>query len=548
MQAPISRKSFSRPWSGRIRVAGAAVVLAVLAFLFFRSQHRPSPPDRPAPAAEKASRSGYQNRALFRREAPGAGAPASPTIGGTVYDMEGSPLPGAAVAATTFMVAGNVPTTAGTTVSDERGRFELRLPEGSYHLTGDKEGYGPTLVIAHSGDRVSLVLPRSGAVEGHVYDERHRPVTRFAVDVITAAPDETAAPAPLWSKRFESPDGSYRVSRLPAWPVSIRVTALDYAPAFSSMLLVEPGKVQTLDLTVASGCTLTGTVEDGKGASVAYAFLDAEARMGAGMSSEVSMEAAKQTQTETDGRFRLEHVPTGPVLVRAYDGSHAVATASLQIDSCEKVAPVKLVMGQGGGVQGTVRDAEGKALSGARLTLSHRSVGFVNTVTDAEGRYHFDQIPPAMVRLEVQHGSRQTALMVGVKEGETVDQDVALFGKGAGEIHGRVTAAGRPLPGMQVMVAANHGAEAGISLYYPMTGEDGTYRVADLPDGGYMVSVASTTKSTGIQLKGGTSADVDIDVTPDPPQAPPPVPPNAVEHRQAQGQAPAEEPAAPPQE
>ena len=99
--------------------------------------------------------------------------------------------------------------------------------------------------------------------------------------------------APLWSKRFDSIDGSFLVPSLPGWPVSIRATATDYAPAFSPMVAVEPGKTRALDLTLTKGCSLTGTVVDEKGLPTPYVFLDAEARMGAGAQSDMSMEAAK---------------------------------------------------------------------------------------------------------------------------------------------------------------------------------------------------------------------------------------------------------------
>ncbi len=140
----------------------------------------------------RAPRSGYHNRAVRRpaEERQRAEAPAQPAITGTVYGTDGNPVSGATVAATTFEVAGNLPMTVGSTASDERGRFQLRLAEGSYNLNAARSGYGTTLLAAKTGDEVSLILPKSGVIEGHVYDEQHGPVPHFTVDVLTTMPDD----------------------------------------------------------------------------------------------------------------------------------------------------------------------------------------------------------------------------------------------------------------------------------------------------------------------------------------------------------------------
>jgi hypothetical protein len=524
MQAPHSRSDSRQRSSTKWLLALLLATIAIVAALFFYLRD-----DAPTAAPEGRKtvmpRSGYLNRAVWRTEGPSeidARNHEKPSISGLVYDMEGSVIPGARVIATTYQLAGNIPTTAASTESDEQGRFKLELPEGSYHLTGQKDGFGQSLIIANSGDVVSLILPKSGSVSGHVYDEKHRPVQHFAIDVITAAPDETAAPAPLWSKRFDSVDGSFLVPSLPGWPVSIRATANDFAPAFSPMVAVEPGKTRSLDLTLTVGCSLRGIVVDEKDVPTPYVFLDAEARMGAGAQSDMSMEAAKQTQSDEKGHFKLDNVPSGPVLVRAYDGSHAVTTATLEVGDCAKLAPIKLTMTLGGSIIGVVKGGDGKPLASARLVLSHRSVGFVNTTTDAEGRYRFETIPPAVVRIEAEYKGQRTVVFATVKDGTQVEQNISLFAKGTGKLRGLITAAKRPLAGAQLLIASNHGLEEGLDLYYPVTGPNGVYELDGLPEGTYLVSVSSTARSTGIGVKAGVVTTQDLDIAEKPPRQPMP--------------------------
>jgi hypothetical protein len=542
MQAPITRSDTRRRLSGKRALALVLATVGALALVFYYlSPAKPTaaPDGKRAPQA----RSGYLNRALWTSKGENSEDDSRPrqrpVITGLVYDMAGAPLPSARVTATTYQLAGNIPTTAATTDSDAAGRFKLELPEGSYHLTGQKDGYGTSLIIANSGDVVSLILPRSGLVTGHVYDDKHRPVQHFAIDVITAAPDETAAPAPLWSKRFDSTDGAFVVPSLPAWPVSLRATATGFAPAFSPMLAVEPGKSREVDLNLAVGCALSGTVVDEKGAPAAYVFLDAEARMGAGMTSDVSMEAAKQTQSDEKGRFKLDNVPSGSVMIRAYDGSHAVTTATLDVGDCAKLEPLKMTMTSGGNITGVVKGVDGKPAAGAKLILSHRSVGFVNTTSDAEGRFHFEQIPAAVVRVEAEQRGQHTVVFTTVKDGETAQQIISLLPKGTGHLRGRIAASGRPLVGAQLLIASNHGLEEGLDIRYPVTGADGTYDLDGIPEGTYFVSVSSTTRSTGVTVKPGevTTQDLDIaDQPPPPPARPRPRPVRNESENQGEGQ------------
>ncbi|WP_437946065.1 carboxypeptidase-like regulatory domain-containing protein [Sorangium sp. So ce296] len=512
MQPRVLRHDTPRRWP----LWCALSLLALVAVLFFRPKHdSPHTAQRDPAAAQK--RSGYVNRAQWKRPAahPAEQASELSSISGTVYDMSGAPLAGAAVAATTYEVAGNFPTTAASVQSDEDGRFELRVPNGSYNLVGNKDGYGPSLAIAHSGDDVALMLPKSGIVEGHVYNERKEPITRFTVDVVTMAPDSTAAPAPLLSKRFEGPDGAFRLDQMPAWPVLLRITASDYAPAFSELVYARAGENHKVDLTLSGGCTLTGTVHDEKGAPLAGVFLDAESRDAAGAASQGSMDAASQAQSELDGRFRLEHVPPGEILVRGYSGGYATTTAGVQVSGCDDLAPIELTMSTGGSIVGVVRGSDGKPLAGARLVASHRSIGFVNTVTDAEGRYRFEQLPPVVVRLELLDKAQRTVAHVGVKEGQDVEQNLALFAKGSGEIRGRITSGGKPVRGVQVQVACNQG-EGGLDVRYPTTGPDGTYRATALPDGAYMVILTSAGRATSAHVRDGGVAEANMDIAEQP--------------------------------
>lgn len=513
MQSTTSqRKPFRRPlW------IAAGILLTALAGVVFFFIFRPADEQTPragaraaGAAAEKHIR--YRNRAVLRG-APAAAPAARPTISGHVYGTDGNTIAGVTVVASTFEVAGNVLSTAGSVKSDEDGRFELTLPDGTYQLSASADGYGTTATTARPGDAVSLVLPKSGIIEGRVLDERGEPVRRFAIDVLSVVTAETPATPALFSRTFESPDGAFRIDQLPAWDVIVRATAAEFAPTFSPILSVRAGDVEKLDLTLSKGCTLTGHAVDSSGAPLPGVYIDAESVIAAGEMTNLALEAAAQAETEDDGSFSLSQVPKGAITVRGYDGIHAVTSVDIEVSSCDDLEPVKLVMSPGGSLSGVARDADGKPIAGTQLTLMHRPIGFVNTVSDAEGRFHFEQIPAGMLRVMMRHGDRVMLAGVNIEEGKSTQQDIFLAPQGTGEIRGRVTVGGKPLPGARLMVATPVGDDGAIGMYHPITAEDGSYRLSGLPPGPYIVNVESTNTGGSLQVSAGELKTLDLQVT-----------------------------------
>ncbi|XXX77060.1 carboxypeptidase-like regulatory domain-containing protein [Sorangium sp. So ce134] len=507
-----------KPSRRRLRIAVGLLLAAftgIALFLALRPADEPSAgAGSPVAGAEKRVR--YRNRALLRGAAPAHKPEARPTISGHVYGTDGNTIAGVTVVASTFEIAGNVLSAAGSVKSDDSGRFELTLPDGTYQLSASAEGYGTTSTTAHPGEAVSIVLPKSGVVEGRVLDERGEPVRRFSIDVLSAVTAETPATPPLFSRTFESPDGSFRIEQLPSWEFTVRATAAEFAPAFSPLTAVRPGDVEKVDLTLSKGCTLTGRAVDASGAPLQGVYVDAESLLVAGEMSNVAMEAAAQAQTEEDGTFSLPHVPTGTVVVRGYDGSNAVSSTEIEISSCDGVQPVKLVMSPGGSLAGVARDADGKPIAGARLSLVHRPIGFVNTVSDAEGRFHFDQVPSGPLRVMMRRGEQVVLVGVEIEEGKTIHRDIAFPPRGEGEIRGRVTVGGKPLPGARLLLVTAVSEDGALGMFYPITAEDGSYRASGLPTGPYLVSVESTSVGTGVPVKPGEVATADLQVV-DPP-------------------------------
>ncbi|MDI1449499.1 carboxypeptidase-like regulatory domain-containing protein [Polyangium sp. 6x1] len=502
------KKPFFRSPAGWATL-GTVPAIVLGAFLLW-----PSTTPSHAADAEDASvpdaRAKYVNRGLFPSDEPGDEQ--AKTISGRVYSVDGRPLAGVQVSATSFAIAGNLPTTAASLETDAEGRFEMRLADGTYQIVANKPGFSPSFVPAQTGETVSMLLTQSGRVRGRVLDADRAPIPRFVIDVLTAAPDSFAAPTPLLSKRFEGTDGTFELDQLPGWPVVVRATAVDHAPAFSTPVeLASASDTREVELMLGDGCVLEGTVRDGSGNPLPDVFVDAEARF-AGGTSEVSMEAASRAESDEQGHFRIEHAPSGKVAVHGYDGEHAPSTVVVDMTGCKLAKPLELVMSAGGSITGVARKGDGSPLPGARLTLMQRAIGYVNTVADEDGEFRFDSIPPGNTLLELVYGHQRTSTAVRVQEGNVTERDITIHPTGKGEIRGRVTAGGTPLAGVKILVATNRGREQGLDIRFPVTDKDGVYKIAGLPEGHYAVNVVTSAKTEGVQVDEGQVAVLDLDI------------------------------------
>lgn len=503
----------------RTKLAAAlfAGLIALAAGLFFVLR-RPPPAEPPtkAPSGEpRAAAPTYVNRALFRGTSSPKEAPdekRSPSISGTIYDMNGNTIDGAVVSASTFEVSGNRLSVSGTSKSEGGGRFSMELPGGMYQVSASMEGYAPASATVASGETISLVMQRAAVIEGHVYSADGSPMPHFAIDLISVVPTDLAAPPPLWSGSVHDPDGAYRVDQVPSWAVVVRATATGYAPTFSPPIKVAAGDTRSVDIRLSKGCTVSGVAVDEAGAPLPGVAVTAESRMVAGALGDTSVASADDVWSGDDGHFQLESVPVGQTVIRGYDGENAVSSVNLSIESCTSALPVRLVMAKGGGLSGVARRADGTPLPNANLSLTKRSIGFVSATTDSAGRFSFEKLPAGKARLELIYQGQRTLDIVSVTSGAVTEHDITLPAQGTGGLKGRVTAGGTPLAGARLLVASNIPDTESVAMYYPVTDKEGSFNIESLAAGAYLVNVLSTAQAASVQVNPDEVATMDINV------------------------------------
>lgn len=497
-------------------ILGVIAISAGIVGWALRFKAEPGPAKARRDASHRAAPA-YANRSLWRpakpEQAPKA-EEASPTLTGVVYDIEGHALEGASISASTFEVAGNRLSTAKSSQSDKNGQFSLEVPDGMYLVNAAMPGYSPAAASAATGQPISLILQRAGAIVGRVLDEDGAPVRDFAIDLLSPTPSDVVTPPPVFSRTFHDADGAFQIPDVPGWMVTVRATATGYAPTFSRRVKVAVGQTETVEIRLSKGCSLAGVAVDENGSPVPGVIVNAESFVSQGANDDTSVDATDDVYSGDDGTFTLDQVPTGMIVVRGYDGKNAVSTTELTIGSCESVSPVRLVMSPGGGIAGVARDSNGKPIANARLSVSKRSIGFVNTMSDAEGKYSFDKLPVGKISMELLYDGRKTFQIAEVKSGEVTQHDISLPPQGTGKLRGRVTAGGRPLAGAQILVATSLGGEAGLAMYYPTTDSDGMYHIDAMTPGSYVLNVTSTPQTAGAVITADQLTTTDINVVP----------------------------------
>ncbi len=182
-------------------------------------------------------------------------------LSGTVYHMDGTPLPNATVTG----IRQDDPAETFRTTTDAQGRYQVAVPAGVYTVTAEAYGYEPqtfsdvTVIRGYQSLR-DFRLPKLpyGALVGLVHEADGPPLTDFtviAVPVGRAEPVFTTGPIPSASGQAQTnyqlflPPGDYEV-RAESWNhriVRSRITVpaksavrLDFAlPSAPSILLLE---------------------------------------------------------------------------------------------------------------------------------------------------------------------------------------------------------------------------------------------------------------------------------------------------------------------
>jgi hypothetical protein len=235
-----------------------------------------------------------------------------------------------------------------------------------------------------------------------------------------------------------------------------------------------------------------------------------------------------QGNSGADGRFKLDSVRPGKVVLRASAGGHAPsAPLELAIAPGGRVEDVALQLTLGLRLTGLVVDSGGKGLAHRVVTLDrHRGPRNQSVQTDAAGAFAFAGIEPGEYRVSTRPTpaelaaagltgmdgidamlERQAKVQVGPSDGYVVLRPADLAPV---RLFGVVTAGGRPAQGRLYIYSAGGGQGVSATL-----DERGEYSVALPEPRVYNVSVhlgSDSSLQRAADLTGRTELRLDIDI------------------------------------
>ncbi|MCU0223326.1 MAG: carboxypeptidase-like regulatory domain-containing protein [Acidobacteria bacterium] len=372
-------------------------------------------------------------------------------LSGTVTGDDGEPVEGITLRAFRRLGQGRALERRGT--SDAEGRFRLGgLAEGRYDLDVDPKSAGSWLPaeredLAVPGPPVELKLERGAVVRGTATGPDGTAPEGLAVRALAGG---EARRRPAGRATIEDrAAGTFRIEGLPPGAVTLHAAARGLAPADSELLELDAGEERSgLVLRLARGLRLAGSVvsKDG-GAPLAGATVEVEGA--------AAPDAA--AVSGTDGRFALDGLAAGQVALTARHPDFAPATQVVVVGE-DDPEPVRIALGAGATVEGTVAKAGGEPAAGVRVEAHGESPGgrdesLAGTLTGADGGYRLAHLP-AGAGTVVRRGGTSTLddeerRSVALADGATVRVDFVLGNR----VEGTVRRGGLPVPGARVALS-----------------------------------------------------------------------------------------------
>lgn len=416
------------------------------------------------------------------------------SITGIVVDQDQKPLEGARIGGLRWNSFEIFP----PVMSDEEGKFVFKgLQPGSYFLFAAVEGHGAKEMqnVAAGTKDLTVEIAVGAELALRIVDkESGAPITAFGVRPFRNVP--FAYPySPILEATAE--DGVFR-TRLPPSNYGVEVTAPGYAMKTITSIPLTIGDTEPVDVEMERSGRIHGRVV-AKGTGDPVRGAQVFVKKGGFPPTRYK---DLQTVTDAEGTFVLDGLTLDATSIWISHVDHTEATF-------EGVVPVavpgpdesptltearEFELSTGGRIEGIVYDKGRVPMPGQDMQLS---AGFNldalrNTITDADGRYVFKNVPPGRNYaisvgrfLPGQPGRSKSD--VGVADGESITVD---FGADAGgqKVTGTVTRDGAPAVNVGVSLISDDGGNV---FEQARTDDAGVFEFEGVKAGQYQVTATA---------------------------------------------------------
>lgn len=345
------------------------------------------------------------------------------------------------------------------TCTDDQGRFKLRgaLP-GKQWLQAYHATYGWTgqQVEGAEGQRLTDVRVSfaGGMIEGRILTAAREPLGRAQVQA--RGPKNT----PQMTQRYVETDGlgRFKLGGLPEGRYDIFAN-LQTGGSADPALDIQTG-TKDVEIVLKPTQALEGLVSSsisGRALERFFLSLQTDATQGQEPRSRRGTTQLQHWIQAPDGRFEITVTPGRYQVVVKAPGHQPRVLDRVVVEELVPPVPLDIVLDAGGGIEGTLRDAEGKPVAnaniqarlfrGAAMQQSDWILGG-NDQTDDRGRFFLEGLGAGSYILEVNLRQRGAATArVSVAGSEMVRCDLALVPTGTLQLKA-VDEEGKPVPGI----------------------------------------------------------------------------------------------------
>ena len=326
------------------------------------------------------------------------------------------------------------------------GRFRVPgLSGGSYRVEvraarGGRTGRAEAPAVVSDGPPLSLILEEAPGCEvrASVVDGSDAPLERFWVSAYHAPPDTQDASSQGLAGRFT-------LSGLAPGSWLVTVHASGHLKAEQNVELA-PGATE-LRFVLPSAGRVRGRVLDARSAPVAGAWVGE-----ANSAFSVRYFGPHVQGTDADGRFDFEVDATHLRLVAIANGHGPSEIQTVEVEPGQTLEHLEFRLSEGCRVAGSVFDERGAPLSGANVSPLESELTLA--VTDAQGGFVLEGLPPGPLRLIAWHAERPDAfatisLTLAPDQSEPVE--LRFRDRDPVRVAGRITRGGVPFAGALVL-------------------------------------------------------------------------------------------------
>ncbi|MFN8491312.1 MAG: carboxypeptidase regulatory-like domain-containing protein [Caldilineaceae bacterium] len=417
------------------------------------------------------------------------------TVSGTVRQADGAPVPFAQIGLVQIELDLNddpYPVTVSVKNADSAGHYAfdyVRADKTIFQYIDPQSGASgvTNTEIRYNGQHLDLdlILLGTGTLAGHVLAaDGHTPLAGAVIRVINPlkAQDQYGATSDA--------NGAYIIGKIPVGNLSIEAAHVpSQSKALFAATIPNAGATVLQDL-ILQPVTQTNSI----GALTGQVFRTDGVTPVSGIP--VYTNHGGVATTDAAGVYRIDGLPTGPIVIRAIDQTLLQqATVATTVVSDQTVTANLLLVGGIGAIKGVVLEADGTPAPGLKVYGGPSIVQ-----TDATGAFTMTNVPVGIVQLTVVdevHQRQATANATLTHDGETVNVQVILPAAGvlAGRVFNMVNGVKTPVPGLKIFALGPRSDKQ-------FTGTDGSYRFENMPLGDYTISAFNPDFSDGNIARG----------------------------------------------